>query len=458
MNTLHHFSFTMPISGSEMTGLEPSMRKCVKNSYDIIIIGSGIAGLYSAYNIQKLAPNKTFLVLEKYKKNWIGGRLNNEEFYGTTVVTGAGIGRKDKDHLLQALLKELHIEYTDFKLDVNYALVDGDPVDVNKIFQMLKKQYLQSKNETYNDGSSIKKKTFKQFAKPLLGAKLYQRFIETIGYTDYENEDVSQTLYKYGMDDNTGGLNGLYIPWKQLIQTLVHKIGTQFVRASNNVTSIQPNSRNDTTSVTCKKYILETDKGVKYYCDKVIMATTITGIQKLLPQLLNKTEYSLYNYIKGQPFLRLYAKFPKASADIMRQYVPTYTIVSGPLQKIIPMSKEKGVYMIAYSDNENAEVLKGHLENTAKNRLFFSKLLEDTLKIPPNTLQITALLDFYWPIGTHYYSPLPKGLTANEYIHDVQHPLPDILVVGEVVAANQGWTEGALDSVAKALTKKWLCK
>jgi hypothetical protein len=421
-----------------------------KNSYDIIIIGSGIAGLYSAFTIQQLAPDTTFLVLEKYKKNWIGGRINNEEFYGTTVVTGAGIGRKDKDHLLQWLLKELHIKYTDFKLDVNYAL-DGDPVDVNKVFQMLKKQYLQGKDE-----KSLKK-TFKQFAKPLLGAKLYERFIETIGYTDYENEDVSQTLYKYGMDDNTGGLNGLYIPWKQLIQTLVHKIGTQFIKASNNVTSIQVTDTLTNTE-TLRKYVLETDKGVKYYCDKVIIATTITGIQKLLPQLLNKTEYSMYNYIKGQPFLRLYAKFPKASADIMRQYVPTYTIVSGPLQKIIPMSKEKGVYMIAYSDNANAEMLKDHLENTTKNRLFFAKLLEETLKIPPNTLQITALLDFYWPIGTHYYSPLPKGLTANEYIHDVQHPLPDILVVGEVVAANQGWTEGALDSVAKALTQKWILK
>jgi protoporphyrinogen oxidase len=422
-----------------------------KNSYDIIIIGSGIAGLYSAYNIQRLAPNMTFLVLEKYKKNWIGGRLNNEEFYGTTVVTGAGIGRKDKDHLLQALLKELHIEYTDFKLEVNYALLDGEPVDVNKIFQMLKKEYLKSKDGTSKNGTSLRK-TFKQFAKPLLGSKLYDQFIETTGYSDYENEDISQTLYKYGMDDNTGGLNGLYIPWKKLIQTLVYKIGTQFIRASNNVTSILPNSSNETL----KKYVLETDKGITYYCDKVILATTITGIQKLLPQILNKTQYSLYNYIKGQPFLRLYAKFPKASADIMRQYVPTYTIVSGPLQKIIPMSKEKGVYMIAYSDNANAEVLKDHLDNNAKNRLFFAQLLEETLKIPPNTLQITSLLDFYWPIGTHYYTPLPKGMTVNEYIHDVQHPLQDILVVGEVVAENQGWTEGALDSVAKALTKKWL--
>ena len=39
--------------------------------YDIIIIGSGMAGLYSAYNIQKYAPETTFLILEKYKRQWL---------------------------------------------------------------------------------------------------------------------------------------------------------------------------------------------------------------------------------------------------------------------------------------------------------------------------------------------------------------------------------------------------
>ena len=38
------------------------------NYYDIIIIGSGMAGLFSAYNIKKISPNTTFLILEKYKK------------------------------------------------------------------------------------------------------------------------------------------------------------------------------------------------------------------------------------------------------------------------------------------------------------------------------------------------------------------------------------------------------
>jgi hypothetical protein len=402
------------------------------NYYDVIIVGSGISGLYSAYNIKQMSPKTSYMVLEKYKKQWIGGRINNEEFYGTTVVTGAGIGRKKKDYLLVELLDKMGVKYSDFEINMNYIVKKR--VDIEPIVKELRKEY---KRQSYPIT------TFRHFAKGYLGAALYKDFITNVGYTDYEDEDVHQTLYEYGMDDNSTGLTSLSIPWHQLIQKLVVTIGSQNVRASNNVESVVKVQDNPCL------FELTTEKGVKYYCKKVIIATTITGIHKLLPQ------YKLYNQIKPQPFLRLYAKFPKASALIMRQLVPTYTIVSGPLQKIIPMSLDKGVYMIAYSDNKNALLLKDHLENNVKNREFFCDLLEKALGLPTNTLQITALLNFYWPVGTHYYTPLDHKSRA-EFIDKAQHPMPNMLVVGEVVASNQGWTEGALDSVKKVLTKEFL--
>jgi hypothetical protein len=405
------------------------------NYYDIIIIGSGIAGLYSAFNIKQMSPQTSFLVLEKYKKQWIGGRLNNEEFYGTTVVTGAGIGRKEKDHLLVHLLDKLNIKYNEFPVNINYEMLlsgNNETISIPSVIRDLRKEY-----KRQNDPVT----TFKNFAKPYLGDRYYKQFITTAGYTDYENEDVYQTLYKYGMDDNNSGWTGLSIPWHQLIEKLVIIIGSEHVRSSTNVVSIVPNKDGG--------FEIITEKGNIYTCGKVILATTITSIHKLLPQ------FKIYNKIKAQPFLRLYAKFPKKSADIMKLIVPTYTVVSGPLQKIIPMSIENGVYMIAYSDNKNAEMLKDHLVNNTKNRQFFCDLLEQTLNIPPNTLKITALLDFYWPVGTHYYTPL-KHTLRGEFISKAQHPIPNMLVVGEVVAANQGWTEGALDSVKRVLTKTWI--
>ena len=38
--------------------------------YDIIIIGSGLSGLYSAYNIHKLSPKTTFLIYLKNRDCW----------------------------------------------------------------------------------------------------------------------------------------------------------------------------------------------------------------------------------------------------------------------------------------------------------------------------------------------------------------------------------------------------
>ena len=89
--------------------------------YDIIIVGGGLAGLYSAYNIQKISPACKLLVLESYKKNWLGGRINNEMFQGVQVVTGAGVGRKEKDFLLIDLLKELKIPFTDCNVTHHYS-------------------------------------------------------------------------------------------------------------------------------------------------------------------------------------------------------------------------------------------------------------------------------------------------------------------------------------------------
>ena len=47
---------------------------------------------------------------------------------------------------------------------------------------------------------------------------------------------------------------------------------------------------------------------------------------------------------------------------------------------------------------------------------------------------------------------------GKEFIEKAQHPDPNVLIVGEVISLHQGWVEGALESVAKVLTKKWLKK
>jgi protoporphyrinogen oxidase len=65
--------------------------------YDFIIIGGGIAGLYSAYQLKKRYPHIRLCILEKEER--IGGRMGSEDFHGVSIAMGAGVGRK-KDVLL----------------------------------------------------------------------------------------------------------------------------------------------------------------------------------------------------------------------------------------------------------------------------------------------------------------------------------------------------------------------
>ena len=398
---------------------------------DVIIIGSGIAGLYSAYKIKQISPQTNFLILEQYKKQWIGGRTSNDTFYGTEIVTGAGIGRKDKDILLYKLLQEFKIKPVEYTVNLQYSQL-LHPIDIISVLKRLRKEYKNYKHKEH---------TFKEFATSILGQEEYHKFILSAGYTDYENEDIFETLYHYGMDDNVCCLKAFSVPWKQLVLKMYKHIGEDHFKFSSKVVNIEKiNMSNNPCN-----FIIHLENGKQYMCKNIIIATTITGIRKLLPN------YSIYNEIEGQPFLRLYAKFTKNSIPIMKEYVKGFTFLPGPLQRIIPMDPDNGVYMIAYNDNKNSVFLKDYRDNTKKNKEMYEKLLEKSLGIPNGSLHIIAIKDYYWPVGTHYYKPLDTNKYKNrkEFINEAQHPTEGIVVVGEVVSRNQGWVEGALQSVEK---------
>ena len=407
---------------------------------EIIIIGGGIAGLYAAHKIKKISPNKNIILLEK--EHVLGGRANNEMFQGTSVVTGAGIGRKKKDKLLLKLMRELEIPIYEFQTGHHYATTFDNTCDVKKVFLKLRKEF-HNNNENRN-------KTFKEYATSILGCDLYNTFIKCAGYTDYENEDAYETLYNYGFDDNYEQWTGFSVPWKKLMEILSFKIGIENIHLNSFVTELHRKSDNE--------IIVHTKSGRKniiYSCEKAIIATTIDSVLKLIPNASSKN--SIYNQIHGQPFLRLYGKFSNTSIHIMKKYVPNLTVVPGPLQKIIPMNPDEGIYMIAYNDNKGSLYMKKFLQNNTENRSMICSILELSLGIKPGSLKLTAMKDYFWNIGTHYFEPLREPFkNRTEFMKKAQNPYENMIVVGELLSTNQGWVEGSLESVENVLNKKWI--
>ena len=350
--------------------------------------------------------------------------MGSQLFEGTDVVTGAGVGRKRKDKLLIKLLDELKIPYGEFVSKHYYSkTLCCRPSNVKETFMKLRKRYRPCKQ------------TFKEYAESILGKEKYKTFVTCSGYTDYEQEDAYDTLYHYGFNDNYENWTALSISWTKLLLALIHKINMKNIHLRSSVEKIEKISDNN--------FFVYTNKRV-YTCNMIIVATAIDSIRKLLPK------ENIYRGIKGQPFLRLYGKFSECSIPTMKEYVKGYTIVPQPLQKIIPMNPDNGVYMIAYNDNKSSKYMKKWLENTDENRAKLCTIIKKALGIPmERTIYLSSIVEFYWNIGTHYYAPLDHKKYKNrcEFIDAAQHPTNGVLVVGESVSINQGWVEGALKSV-----------
>ena len=103
--------------------------------------------------------------------------------------------------------------------------------------------------------------------------------------------------------------------------------------------------------------------------------------------------------------------------------------------------------MCAYADNKNADKLYNNFLNIE----YLENLIKEALNI--DAIKIIKFVSYYREIGTHYYKPLSNIYKSRlDFINQAQHPKENIIVVGEVVAEDQGWTEGALSSVNKILS------
>lgn len=385
------------------------------SSYTTVIIGSGIAGLFSAYQLWK--QNKSFIILEKNAT--IGGRANSRSFYGSKVPIGAGVGRKRKDRLLIQLLHELDIPYEEKQ-------GKKTPTSINMVQTWHTLQQKYSSKYTQN--------TFREFATDILGPETYTEFVQSTGFYDFEHASAYDTLQYYGMEDNFESWTALLIPWDLVILRLCNVIGRSNIKTNTELLSIKK-KKDDS-------FQLQTSKGL-FQCNQVICAVTVSVIRKLFPT------HSIYRDIVAQQFMRMYGKFTVASIPILKKYIPSMTIVKGPLQKIIPINAEKGIYLIVYNDNQNSSRLSKYADNTPENREILCRALKKALSITTESIQLIAIQSHYWKEGTHYYKPLDSNKYKNrlEFLEEAQHPHKGIVVVGEMVSLHQGWVEGALESV-----------
>ena len=373
----------------------------------VAIIGSGISGLYYAYKCYKSGID--FDIYEKNKE--IGGRVKVIKFDDEDVVAGAGIGRKKKDKLLFKLCQELGVSTHEYKTHFSYTF---EPYDILSIIEEMKKHMHDFDRSKY---------TFAQFAKQILGVKVYNHFVKSINGTDFENADIIDTIYDYGFDDCVGGYKAFSIKWKEMIDIL-SKMFKNHIHLNTEISKIEKND-NDSFIIQNKIY------------DKVILAIPSESIRKMK---MNFISNEIYNDIRCQSFVRLYVKLNEPL-----QNYKGFIVTEKPFQKIIEMNREKCIYMISYSDNKIANKWLN-----VKNK---EEIVEKNIKkIFKQDVKVKKIKFIYWNCGTHYFKPLKKKYKdRKQFLKIAQNPYKNIYCVGEAFSRNQGWCEGALESVENVI-------
>lgn len=415
----------------------------------IIIIGGGIAGMYTAYKL--LHKNKKNIMLFE-ADNYLGGRIFT---YRTKlhdqIKWEAGAGRFTKNmHLLIQLMKDLGL-YKDIALvpsSTNY--LDSDLINHDLQASDLTKRYNARFSEMVNNvihqciseiNTTYTKKILQKHTLIQLLNKHYDKdivnlIIDSYGYYSelaIMNAYDAIRLY-HDMNDQEfyilkGGLS-------QIIERL-YSVISKYI-------SIELNSKLQTVTFNQNSITVTVNKK-HYTCDKLVLAIPKNSLINVR-FVNNHIPKYLLNSISCQPLLRIYCIYPKHNNRVWFHNLPK-TTTNNVLKYIIPIDKSKGIIMISYTDSIFTKIWKKHSNNFNNIKNLIASSLSELF---PNTHIPEPLLIkcHYWDCGCGYWLPnIDSKTTAKKMLRPI--PSKSLYVCGENYSLQQAWMEGALSTAEK---------
>lgn len=401
--------------------------------YDTIVIGSGIAGLYSAYKL----GNTNMCILEKEKR--IGGRIMT--FCIEDMLLEAGAGRFNNHHkILMSLIDELNLKSKINPIAGEITFSPSGPYDEKYIgrnpFDILEPVFERSKNEPIE---KLQKYKFINYAKTILSKKDIQFVLDSFGYYEqivHMNTYNALKLLTKGMHSKNNFFT-LQDGMSQIITELEKRLKCP-IYTSQDVYRIEYSSD------VFKIYVR--NRKTPYITKQCICALPKSAVEKI--PFFNPVK-STVQKVGIKILCRMYAQFKKK--DVWFQDIPK-TTTNNENRYIIPINKEKGIIMISYTDSKYAQYWKS---------LPCSRVLVSIKRNIYKTFGIhindpTFFRAFYWDTGTSFWKSNCDSRILSKRMLQPYEKVP-LYVCGESFSQTQGWMEGALetsDEVLKMLKRK----
>jgi monoamine oxidase len=403
--------------------------------YSTLIIGSGLSGLYCAYELQ----DKNAMVLEKECR--IGGRIHTVCTQGMCMEAGAG--RFNAHHKkLRELIRKLDLEKHVVPLDGKLVFSPSGKYEEKYVgqnpFDVLDPVLARGQRASIK---TLQSKTFIEYAKTILSSSDLKFVVDSFGYYEqlvHMNAYDAIKLFEKGMHSKNefygmrGGLS-------QIIQALCRKVVCP-IRTNQEVTHIEYHSPGGAEGA---PYFTVHVKGrsLPYTARKCICALPKLALQKI-PLFASCKKQMKCVGVKS--LCRMYAKF--SAHDTWVRHIPK-TTTNNDNRYIIPIDREKGLVMIAYTDSvfakrwvakPQSQVIPAIRENIYQT--FGFRISEPTF-----------FRAFYWETGTAFWKPkCDSRIVAEKMIEPFGNGL---FVCGENFSQTQGWMEGALETSIAVLQR-----
>jgi monoamine oxidase len=416
--------------------------------YDIIVLGGGIAGIYTTYKLLQKNPTLSILLLEASDR--FGGRIHTITKYG--IEAGAGRFSSKHRHLLQ-LIKELGFEDKKMKSKSSFQYFPIREKDIHTYD-------LQEMLEILISASKLEKMTYLQsvslteYAETIFTKEELKYIHDSFGYYSelvIMNAHDAIQLMKQLNEKNTfyslqGGLS-------QIIEAMIDRIkqikpNQQCLKKNHLVLDINRETETDESF-----YSVYTENNKIFQGNKIIAALPKQAIEKIT---VFKTLKPYLKKIECAPLCRIYSKFAPIKGKQWFEDLSKFT-TNNNIRMVIPINREKGMIMISYTDNKFAKYW-----NTLYEKEGIEKVNEQIAKYLRESIQIEIpkpieTMVYYWSCGVGYW-----GIDADS--HEISQLMKrpfeneEIFICGEHYSEkNQQWIEGALEtslSILEILSKK----
>lgn len=416
-------------------------------SYDVVIIGSGIAGLYAALKLQK--KGRRILVIEKYKE--IGGRTTTfkQTIDGTNLQWEAGAGRISEHHT--------HVRELMTKYKLTWIPIGGAPKFVGEYGQPLEEGRFDPGLPLFLrtlEGLSAEElatHTIRQLLTKVHGPKIADDYLLRYPYrgeVDTLRADVALDTFRHEMGPKEKfGICG------EGFSAIVEGMRAEFEQKGGKLltghTCVEVAQEKAMVMVTCsvegEPLIL---KGA--HC---IVAVPSSALKTIRPF----SRWKGLTRVAMKPLLRFYGVFPLEGGKLWTEDIGRI-VTPEPIRYMIPGNPAIGSVQISYTDSQDAEFWKEKLdavgEKTVSEEILgqLRRLLKPTIPGP------TFVKAHYWENGVTYW--LPGRYDPAAVSREAYNPFPtmrSVHICGESFSLRQAWVEGAIEHAAglvKILEKK----